>query len=218
MFIYLCIYLFIQLFYKLNVLVISSDESTLTGYVHLISPVQTSHRNTGVKYFNMALETSQNESVQLVCYSPEKRTMLQQSQEKQLPVKITKAQMSPNKRFSATDEYTISKAKVMQTSLEFSYNNDLSNRYVSVKDAFKADLYQTVNVEVKVWHKSPLKETLFQGNCTKCKTDVIVADHTNSAKLVLWEDIIDKVDSGKSYRFNNCKICIFDDHKYINTN
>ena len=202
----------------MNVLVISSDESTLTGYVHLISPVQTSHRNTGVKYFNMALETSQNESVQLVCYSPEKRTMLQQSQEKQLPVKITKAQMSPNKRFSATDEYTISKAKVMQTSLEFSYNNDLSNRYVSVKDAFKADLYQTVNVEVKVLHKSPLKETLFQGNCTKCKTDVIVADHTNSAKLVLWEDIIDKVDSGKSYRFNNCKICIFDDHKYINTN
>ena len=36
--------------------------------------------------------------------------------------------------------------------------------------------------------------------------------------MVLWEDIIDKVDSGKSYRFNNCKIRIFDDHKYINTN
>ena len=127
--------------------------------------------------------------------------------------------MSPNKRFSATDEYTISKkAKIMQTSLEFSYNNDLGNRYVLVEDALKADLYQTVDVEVKVLHKSPLKETLFQGNCTKCKTDVIVADHTNSAKLVLWEVIIDKVDSVKSYRFNNCKIRIFDDHKYINTN
>ena len=167
----------------------------------------------------MALQTSQNESVRLVCYSPEKRTMLPQSQEKQLPVKITSAWMSPNKRFSATDEYTISKkAKIMQTSLEFSYNNDLGNRYVLVEDALKADLYQTVDVEVKVLHKSPLKETLFQGNCTKCKTDVIVADHTNSTKLVLWEDIIDKVDSGKSYQFNNCKIRIFDDHKYINTN
>lgn len=197
----------------------SSDESTLTGYVHLISQVQTSHKKTGIKYFDMALQTSQNESVRLVCYSPEKRTMLQQSQEKQLPVKITSARMSPNKRFSATDEYTISKkAKITPTSLEFSYNSDLSNRYVSVEDALKADLYQTVDVEVKVLHKSPLKETLFQGNCTKCKTDVIVADHTNSAKLVLWEDIIDKVDSGKSYRFNNCKIRIFDDHKYINTN
>ncbi|CAH3156159.1 unnamed protein product [Pocillopora meandrina] len=106
------------------------NESTLTGYVHLISPVQTSHKNIGVKYFDMALQTSQNESVRL----------------------------------------------------------------------------------------SPLKETLFQGNCTKCKTDVIVADHTNSAKLVLWEDIIDKVDSVMSYRFNDCKIRIFDDHKYINTN
>ena len=219
LFTYVFIYLFIQLFNKLNVLVISSDESTLTGYVHLIGPVQTSHKNTGVKYFDMALQTSQNESVWLVCYSPEKRTMLQQSQEKQLPVKIPSARMSPNKRFSPTDEYTISKkAKIMQTSLEFSYNNDLGNRYVLVEDALKADLYQTVDVEVKVLHKSPLKETLFQGNCTKCKTDVIVADHTNSAKLVLWEDIIDKVDSVKSYRFNNCKIRIFDDHKYINTN
>ena len=167
----------------------------------------------------MALQTSQNESVRLVCYSPEKRTILQQSQEKQLPVKITSARMSPNKRFSTRDEYTISKkAKIMQTSLEFSYNNALSNRYVSVEDALKADLYQTIDVEVKVLHKSPVKETLYQENCTKCKTDVIVADHTNSAKLVLWEDIIDKVDSGKSYRFNNCKIRIFDDHKYINTN
>ena len=139
------IYLFIQLFSKLNVLVISSDESTLTGYVHLISQVQTSHKKTGIKYFDMALQTSQNESVRLVCYSPEKRTMLQQSQEKQLPVKITSARMSPNKRFSATDEYTISKkAKIMPTSLEFSYNSDLSNRYVSVEDALKADLYQTV--------------------------------------------------------------------------
>ena len=83
--------------------------------------------------------------------------MLQQSQEKQLPVKITSARMSPNKRLSATDEYTISKkAKIMQTSLELSSNNDLSNRYVSVEDALKADFYQTVDVEVKVLHKSPL--------------------------------------------------------------
>ena len=67
------IYLFIQLFNILNVLVISSDESTVTGYVHLISPVQTSHKNTGIKYFDMALQTSQNESVRLVCYSPEKK-------------------------------------------------------------------------------------------------------------------------------------------------
>ena len=97
--------------------------------------------------------------------------------------------MSPNKRLSTTEEYTISKkAKIMQTSLESSYNNDLSNRYVSVEDALKADLYQTVDVEVKVLHKSPLKETLFQGDGTKCKTNVIVADHTNSAKLVLWEE------------------------------
>ena len=91
--------------------------------------------------------------------------MLQQSQEKQLPVKITSARMSPNKRFSATDEYTISKkAKIMQTSLEFSYNNDLSNRYVSVEDALKADLYQTVDVQVKFCRCFKAK----QMSCSTC--------------------------------------------------
>ena len=84
--------------------------------------------------------------------------------------------MSPNKRFSATDEYTISKkAKIMQTSLEFSNNNDLSNRYVSVEDALKADLYQTVDVEVKVLHKStkgnPISRKLhkMQDRCHCCR-------------------------------------------------
>ena len=51
------------------------------------------------------------------------------------------------------------KAKIMQTSLEFSYNA-VSDRYMSVEDALKADLYQTIDVEVKVLHKSPVKETL----------------------------------------------------------
>lgn len=195
----LFIYLFIQLFSRLHVLVISSHESTLTRYVHLISPVQTSQK-AGMRNFDMALQTSQNKSVQLVCYSPQKRTMLQQSQEKQLPVKITSTRKSLNKRFSAREKCTISKkAKIIQTSLEYSYHKAVSDRYVSVENALKADLYQTIDVEVKVLNKSPVKETLFQGNWTKCKTDVIVADHTNSTKLVLWEDIIDKVDSSKSY-------------------
>ena len=86
--------------------------------------------------------------------------MLQQSQEKQLSVKITSARMSPNKRFPTRDECTLFqswKAKIMQTSLEISYNNAVTNRYVSVEDALKGDSYQTIDVEVNVLHKSPVK-------------------------------------------------------------
>ena len=43
------------------------------------------------------------------------------------------------------------------------------------------------------------------------QTVCIVADETNSIKLVLWEEAIDKVNAGKCYHIENCNIRIFDD-------
>jgi len=53
---------------------------------------------------------------------------------------------------------------------------------------------------------------------TMYKSVTIVADETSSIKLVLWENVIDLVQLGKSYHFQNCKIRVFDDCKFINTN
>lgn len=41
---------------------------------------------------------------------------------------------------------------------------------------------------------------------TICKSECIVADSTDSIKLVLWESIIDKVNAGNSYKFQNVTI------------
>ena len=46
--------------------------------------------------------------------------------------------------------------------------------------------------------------------------DCIVADHTESIKLALWEDMIQKVDSGKSYLFKRVAVKSFDDTKCLN--
>jgi hypothetical protein len=46
----------------------------------------------------------------------------------------------------------------------------------------------------------------------------LVADQTNSIKLVLWENHIDGIHTGKSYHIRNLKVRIFDDEKYLNTN
>ena len=55
------------------------------------------------------------------------------------------------------------------------------------------------------------------GEKAKYKTDCLIADETNSVKLVLWESIIDKIQAGKTYNFRNLKVSIFDDVKYFNT-
>jgi DNA-directed RNA polymerase subunit RPC12/RpoP len=48
--------------------------------------------------------------------------------------------------------------------------------------------------------------------------DSLVADPTDCIKLVLWENAIDQVKEGKSYHIENCKVRVFDDLKYLNTN
>ena len=51
----------------------------------------------------------------------------------------------------------------------------------------------------------------------KYKSDCLIADETNSVKLVLWEGIIDRINAGKTYHFKQLKLGIFDDVKYLNT-
>ena len=50
------------------------------------------------------------------------------------------------------------------------------------------------------------------------KTECVIADHTNTIVLTLWEDLIDAVDCGKTYKFKNVKIRSFNDIKYLTTN
>ena len=195
-----------------------SAESTLNGYINLISPVKTA-ANKKSKYFDMKLQTSENDTVRLVCFSPEKRTNLHQTQLNQTPVTITEVKQNTTKIFSSMEEYTIpKKSKIIPGELDFPYNTTLSNRFHTVSEALAANLYETVGLKVKIMTKSEDKETVVHGNKTRYKTDAIVADETSSVKLVLWENTIDKIETGKSYQIENCKIRIFDDCKFINTN
>ena len=63
------------------------SAETLEGYVHLISGVKTATKSS-TKYFDLKLQTTESAGVRMVCYSPEKRQKLQQSQESKSPVKI----------------------------------------------------------------------------------------------------------------------------------
>lgn len=46
----------------------------------------------------------------------------------------------------------------------------------------------------------------------------MVADRTNSIKLILWEDTVDKLSAVKSYLLQNVTVRSFDDTRFVNTN
>ena len=62
--------------------------SAVEGYIHLLSPIKKAANSGNTNYFEYKLQTSNDESVCLVCYSPKKRESLQQAFASQSPVKI----------------------------------------------------------------------------------------------------------------------------------
>lgn len=145
---------------------------------------------------------------------------MQQAHNNKSPVKISGIKHSSNKRFHSTvQEYTITKqAKIVPTALEFNYNDEFSNNLCTVDEALQKDIYETVDLKVKVMKKEENKQLIVVNEKPRCKSDALIADNTNSIKLVLWENIIDVIQAGKCYHFKNLKVRIFGDTKYLNTN
>lgn len=185
----------------------------------MLTEVQTA-RNSTTNYFNCRIQTGQEEAVRTVCYSPQKRMNLNQAFLNKSPVKIIGVKQTPSKRFhTREEEFTIAKhAKISPASLSFSFNESFSNQLCTITQALGKDLYETVDVKAKVLKKAENKQVIIKdGEKAKYKSDCLIADETNSVKLVLWEGIIDKIHAGKTYHFKQLKLGIFDDVKYLNT-
>ena len=101
--------------------------------------------------------------------------------------------------------------------MESPYNKAVASQVSTVEDCLSASLYDKVDIKVKVVTKSENKQPVVHREKTKYRVECLVADHTESIKLILWEDAIEKVHSSKSYHFQNLTVRIFDDDKYLNT-
>ncbi|CAH3142448.1 unnamed protein product, partial [Pocillopora meandrina] len=95
-------------------------------------------------------------------------------------------------------------AKIAPSDVESPYNKAVASQVSTVEDCLSASLYD--------------KQPVVHREKTKYRVECLVADHTESIKLILWEDAIEKVHSSKSYHFQNLTVRIFDDNKYRNTN
>ena len=67
-------------------------------------------------------------------------------------------------------------------------------------------IYKTIDVTAKVVNKENNKQPIVSKGKQLMKTECVTADHTNTNALTLWEDLIDAVDCGKTYKFKNVKI------------
>ena len=63
-----------------------SDNDTVTGHLHAVSPLKTSKKNR--KYFEVTLQTGREDFNRVICFPPEKRTEFVQAADNGLGVKL----------------------------------------------------------------------------------------------------------------------------------
>lgn len=214
-----CVLVYITFVYSNIIFNLFCLDTSIEGYVHLLSDVQSASNSTS-SYFDFKIQVSDSEAARAVCYSPKKRVNLQQAYINKSPIKITGVRKATKRYHSGgPDEFTISKeAKIAPCSLPFEYNDEMNNRLCTIEEALSKDVYEKVDIKGKVYQKDNVKEKVLIREMPKYKVDAYVADQTENIKIVLWEDAINKVNVGKTYHFKNLRVRIFDDAKFLNTN
>ena len=192
----------------------------LEGFIHTLSPIKKANNKSKTPCFECLVQTGNVSKVRAVCDETKKQTTLHQAYSSKSPVKISGVKQLASTSFSdSLEEYKIAKlAKITPTMTEFDYNPDVASSIYSVQQALDGDVYKTIDVTAKVVNKENNKQPIVSKGKQLMKTQCVIADHTNTIALTLWEDLIDAADCGKTYKFKNVKIRSFNDIKYLTTN
>ena len=119
----------------------------------LFSHLKKAANSGNTNYFDCKFQTSKDESVRLVCYSPKKRESLQQAFASQSLVKIVGTKKTGKKRFNGdTEDHCISKHVRITPAdhLSFPFNPSMGNHLHTVKQILEADMYEIVDLKVKI--------------------------------------------------------------------
>ena len=178
-----------------------SDES-ISGFVQNLSPIKV---GPSKKYFDFNLQTETNTAVRGICFSPQKRKLFDESQEKSTPIKIKK--FVHDKKEGSTDilmsdNVVIDHLEVKEVSFP---RKDLVPNSLNLSMLGTISLHQLITVKGKIIGlQQPQKVKMPE--CVLNKVDALLVDPHGSVKIVLWEDDIHKVKEGETYKFKNLRI------------
>ena len=140
-----------------------------------MSPIKKAANSGNANHFDCKLQTSSDESVPLVCYSPEKRESLQQAFASQSPVKVVGIKKNYKRRFNAdTEDHCISNhARITPADhlCLIPFNSSKGNCLYTVKQILEADIYEIVDLKVKIITKSQSKQSVMKNQVPRQKID-----------------------------------------------
>lgn len=156
----------------------------------------------------MTLQTTDS-TTKAVCFSPEKRAVLQNYQNEKSPVKITK--------YRTSNKYGREDIVIEKTTIVNTINAENAPEYkeldlspvptITSLNQVSAEQLVTLKANVAKVNGSKIITTSSRNPTSQLKKqDVIIVDPTASMRLILWEEYIDCLETNKTYLFKNLRL------------
>lgn len=182
-------------------------KGPITAYIHNVSPIKNSEKNT--KWFDCQFQL-EDKTVRGVCFDP--TTALQEQytklSEKKSPVKITNFETGNKRKGFPPDVIIKKRTRIDELSHSLPFQRQKSSGSTQATIGSLKDLQpgQLLSVSGMVSNLTDSKVVK-----TKASRDISVrecqlTDPTGSVKLVMWDSFVDKVQEGKTYVFNNVRL------------
>ena len=169
----------------------------------------------------MSLQT-QDKLYRAVCFSPEKHQQCKTTSESSSPIKLTKYQLKRN-TFTDQDEIHINKRSRLFEPASHEIGFDIQ-QLEPVKQEKSVEMTASevlirpanckVNISGRITFQGP-EETIISKGKTLRKQEALFTDNTASARIVLWENDIDKIATGNSYNLSNAVIRQYNQENYL---
>ncbi len=184
----------------------------IEGYVHAVSEIK--NPSSGNRYFDFKIQEKEDVS-RVVCFSPDKQKRLKDQEKSKTPVRLFT--VSPQKsRFQPdVEEYKLYNFSQMQEAKNLSFRwKDVKQQ--TTKDPSIQHIVEHSNVgdivSVKAQIISKGQTTTVTSRSTgkevkKC--ELLVSDGTAVIPATIWEDVIDTVQEGQAYVFENIRVGYF---------
>ncbi|TKS65832.1 hypothetical protein D9C73_028361 [Collichthys lucidus] len=180
------------------------EDNSVSGYLHTISPVKVSKKNT--RYFNATIQNGREEYHRVVVFTPEKRDQFEQAASANRPVTLRKVKRSIS--FADPDGFDIlctssSNLEVSQP-VGFSPRGPPDAGPVTVENVLGLGPGQHVSaVRLKILAGGAASTIVQLDDGPRELKEFRVCDRSGQTKLTLWEEKIVMVQDSKSYHITN---------------
>ena len=164
------------------------------GYLHNISPL----KKDGA-FFDFQIQTKYK-TLRGVCFSPKKRKLLEDFTNTSSPVKLSKCTLETK---CNSQDLLLHEDIVIEKYPEVDFPKKDIDTNLTISDIKSVCIGQLITLKAKVVSIGEVRKVK---NGKLSLREVYIADPTDSIKLDLWEENIDKAQEGKTYLFRNLRV------------